>query len=197
ILVDLQRPDFRFQSGSWHTEPRSRARRSKHLSSAFSEGSLDTLFLLSGKLSGKIDRGFWVRCNRLPRKPALVHGEVLCFTHNDGSLNDVLQFANVTRPGIRREQVQGLSAHASYALSCFPRVTIDEVLDEQRDVFSPFPQRRNLNWEDVEPIKQIGAEGTRSDGRRQVATRGRDDPHVSSNRPVSSDAFELAFLQHP
>src|ERR1700739_4285582 len=53
ILVDLQRPDLGLQSGSGNTEPRSRARGSVYLSSAFRQRSLDNCLLLRRKLLKK------------------------------------------------------------------------------------------------------------------------------------------------
>ena len=67
---------------------------------------------------------------RLPRKPTLVDREILRFTYHYRSLDDILQFANVSRPGIRLKQFQTLFVHPADALSRFPRLTIDEVLDE-------------------------------------------------------------------
>src|SRR5260370_20510088 len=50
ILVDLQRPDLRLQSGSWHAELDRRTGGSIHLSSAFAQRSLDDTFLLRRKI---------------------------------------------------------------------------------------------------------------------------------------------------
>ena len=50
-LVNLQRPDFRLESGSRDTELGSRTGRSVHPSSAFAQGSLNDLFLFGSRLS--------------------------------------------------------------------------------------------------------------------------------------------------
>src|SRR5258706_15808090 len=50
VLVDLQRPDLRFQCGAWHTESGSRAEGSGHPSSAFTQRSLNDCFFLRRKL---------------------------------------------------------------------------------------------------------------------------------------------------
>jgi len=54
------------------------------------------------------------------------------------------------------------------APSCFSGEMSDEVLDQQGNVFSSFPQRRDLNWENVEAVKQIATKCTSSNGSLQV-----------------------------
>src|SRR6266403_2411041 len=107
-------------------------------------------------------RQSWVcsAINRLLRKPSLVYREILRFAHDDRSLNHVLQFANVTRPGIRLKQVQTLLVDPPYILSYIPRAMIDEVFDQHRNVFSSFSQRRHINREHVEPVKQVTTKGS-------------------------------------
>src|SRR6266481_2602685 len=133
---------------------------------------------------------------RLPRKPTLIDGEILCFAYNYRSLDDVLQFANITRPGVRLKQIEALFVHRIKALSSFPCVTINEVLDQQGNVFSSFSQCRNFNRKDVEPVKQVVPEHTRSDGSLQIAVRSGNHPDISSDRPSSTNTFEFMFLQN-
>jgi hypothetical protein len=73
---------------------------------------------------------------------------------------------------------------------------IDEKFDQQGNVFSSFPQRRNLNRKDVETVKQIATKGTRSDGSFQIAIGGSDDPHVSSNTLIAGHTLKLSLLQN-
>src|SRR5260370_9688418 len=133
---------------------------------------------------------------RLPRKPALINREILRVAHDYRSLDDVLQFANVTWPGIRLKQFQALFVYATDALSCFPRVTIDEVINEHWNVFLPFPQRRHLDGKNVEPVKEAAANGSRGDGRLQLTVSGSDHPNIGSNGASSPDTLEFVFLQN-
>src|SRR5438874_13596588 len=82
------------------------------------------------------------------------------------------------------------------ALSCLPCETINEVLNQQRNVFSSFTQRRHFNWKNVEPVKQVAPERARGDGSLQVAVRGSNHPNISSDRSSRTDTFKLAFLQN-
>src|SRR5260370_36953317 len=66
-LANLQRPDFRLQSGSLDTELGSRTGRSVHPSSAFAQGSLNDLLLFVSRLSGKLQVRSRIACKSLPR----------------------------------------------------------------------------------------------------------------------------------
>src|SRR6267378_7006950 len=72
----------------------------------------------------------------------------------------------------------------------------DEVFDQQGNVFSSFPQRRNLDREDVKTVKQIAAKCTRCDSRLQIAVGGGDDPHIGSDRLIAAHTLKLPLLQN-
>src|SRR5260370_35808634 len=117
---------------------------------------------------------------RLPRKPTLIDREILRVAQDYRSLDDVLQFANVTRPGVRLKQFQALFVYSADALSCFTRITIDEVLNQHGNVFLPFTQRRHSNRENVEPVKQVAAKCACGDGRHQVTVLASNDANIRS-----------------
>src|SRR6202035_819558 len=118
------------------------------------------------------------------------------FANNDGSLNHVLQFADITRPGIRLKQSEALFVHSLKALSNFPGETIDEVLYQQGNVFSSFAQRGHFNRKNVEPVIQVAAEHARSDGSLQVTIRGSNHPNIDWDRSSGADAFKFVFLKN-
>src|SRR5260370_8275535 len=122
---------------------------------------------------------------------------MLRVAHDYRSLDDVLQFANVTRPGVRPKQFQALFVSPGAALSCFTRIAIDEVLNQQGNVFLPFPQRRHLNRKNVEPVKEVTPERARSDGRFQIAVSSGNHPNIRSNGSSSTAPTKLLLLQHP
>src|SRR5260370_27826796 len=119
-------------------------------------------------------------CMGLPQKPTLIYGEILRVADDYRTLDDVLQFTNITRPGVRLKQIEALFVHRLKPLSCFPCVTINEVFDQHRDVSSSLPQRRHLNRKNVEPVKQIAPEHARGDGSLQVAVRSSNHPNIGS-----------------
>src|ERR1700737_2520219 len=107
----------------------SRAGRSEHLTSAFAQGSLDHLFFLGSKLLREPRLAFRPACKRLPRKPTLIHREILRVANDYRSLDDVLQFANITWPRIRQKKLQSFFIVPTEALSCFSCKMINEVFN--------------------------------------------------------------------
>src|SRR5882757_4013058 len=106
ILVDLERLDLRLHRGSRNTQFGSCARGPVHPSSAFAEGRLDDGLLLRRRPSQNVEPTVLLGCDRLSRQPTLIDGETLGFTHDNRSLNHVLQFANIARPGVRLKQIE-------------------------------------------------------------------------------------------
>src|SRR5207244_9753106 len=131
---------------------------------AFAQGSLNHLFLLGSKLLRQFQLAFRIVCKRLSRQPTLIHGEIFGFEHNHGPLDDVLQLADIAGPGIRYKKIQSLFVYSVDVLSCFSSETVDEVLDQQRNVFSSFSERRNFDRKNVEPVKQIVTKCALGDG---------------------------------
>src|SRR5260370_32977096 len=147
-------------------------------SSGFSEGRINHLFFPGSQPVREVRLAIELVCNRLLRKPSLVHREILGFAHDDRSLNHVLQFANVTRPGIRLKQVQTLLVDPPYILSYIPRATINEILNQHWNIFPPFTQRRNLKRKNVKPVKQVAAKDSSSDGSPQITVGRSNDADI-------------------
>src|SRR5262249_36648936 len=61
----------------------------------------------------------------------------------------------------------------------------------------PFTQRGNVDREHVESIEEIASKRAGVDTRLQVAIRGRDHADIGVNGLRSTDALELALLEHP
>src|SRR4029077_12945184 len=100
------------------------------------------------------------------------------------------------RPGVRLKQFQALFVYPADALSCFIRITVDEVLNQHGNIFLPFPQRRHLDRKNVEPVKEVTPERARGDGRFQIAVSSGNHPNVRSDGSSSTDTTELVFLQN-
>jgi hypothetical protein len=73
----------------------------------------------------------------------------------------------------------------------------DEVLDQRRNVFAAFPERRDLDRDDVQAIEEIVLEPAVGDHLAQVAIGGGDDADVDALRPLGAERLELPLLQHP
>ena len=76
------------------------------------------------------------------------------------------------------------------------RVLLHEVVDQQRNVFAPIGQPRQIDRHDFQPMVQIFAKRAGGNRLLQVAIRGRQNPHIHFHRLVRADARDLAALQH-
>jgi hypothetical protein len=72
----------------------------------------------------------------------------------------------------------------------------DEVPDELRNVRRPFPKRRQVDREHVQPVEQVGAELPRLHQLLERAVRRRDDPDVGPDHLRAPDALERLLLEH-
>src|SRR5262245_42650951 len=73
---------------------------------------------------------------------------------------------------------------------------MDKVLDQRGDIFPPLAERRNLEREHVQAVKEIFSQGTTSDRTLQVAVGRGNHPHVRANRLRSADTLEFPLLQN-
>src|ERR1700685_4670599 len=93
---------------------------------------------------------------------------------DDRSLDDVLQFPDIARPGVTNQRVHGFRRDGVDLLGHVERKVLREVPDKERYIFSALAQWRNVDGKDVQSIKQIGAELLFFDHRMQI-TIGRGD----------------------
>src|SRR5690349_18579674 len=134
------------------------------------------------------------RLRRFFGKPGFINRENITGAHNDGPLNHVLQFADVTWPGVSLKEIETLFVYSHYGFSCFLCVMTDEVLNQQGNIFPSFPQRRNLNRKNIKPVKQVGPELARSNGRLQVTISGSNQPNIGADRLSSANTLKFMFL---
>src|SRR6202035_5747392 len=128
--------------------------------------------------------------------PVFVDREYLSFAKDHRTLDDVLQFADVSGPRIGLKQFQRLLVDTFYVLASFSRIAIDKVFHQQRNVLSALSKGRYVNRENVQPIKQVTAEGPRADSRLQVAVGGCNHPNVSVDSAIATDTLKLMLLQN-
>jgi hypothetical protein len=65
---------------------------------------------------------------------------------------------------------------------------------QQRNILAPLPQRRNLDRENVEPVKKVLAEFLILNHRSQIAVRRGNYPDIYVDRRGTSQALELLLL---
>src|SRR5258708_13953819 len=71
-----------------------------------------------------------------------------------------------------------------------------EVLDQRGDIFPPLAERRNVDREYVQAVKEIFSKGAASDRTFQVAIGRGHHPHVRANRLASANPLEFTLLQN-
>src|ERR1700722_18044443 len=85
----------------------------------------------------------------------------------------------------------------SDVLARFSRIAIDKIFHQQGNILSSFSKRRQINRENVEPVKQITTIGSRSDGRLQITVGGSYHADIRLDGPSSADTLKFLFLQNP
>ncbi len=76
------------------------------------------------------------------------------------------------------------------------RTIVDESFHQQRDVFTPLPQRRDSDWEDVEAEVEIAAKLLLSDHLFQVLIGCSHQAHIHALRMDAAQVFKLLLLQN-
>src|SRR3990167_5375395 len=115
--------------------------------------------------------------------------------HDDRSLDDVLELANIARPRIGNEAVECPLRDRLDRPPQLPRVLRHEVPHQQRDILGPLAQGRDPDREDVQPIEKVRAEPPFMCRRFEVAVGRRDHPDPDPDGR-SAHALELPFLEH-
>jgi hypothetical protein len=96
-LVDLQQTNLRLERRTREPEPCGRSGGTRDLASAGPERLFDNLLLVRGQPAGQTKPAF---SDGPSGQPAFVNHEFVAVGYDDRSLDDVLQLANVPRPGI-------------------------------------------------------------------------------------------------
>ena len=111
-----------------------------------------------------------------------------------GPFHGVLQFPNVARPVVGRAAPPSPAAKSAVP----PRRAahpVDEVSRQERNVFGPPAQRRQLDLDHVESIIQVFAQRPLGDQTPEAAGRGGDDAHVHLEVLRPADALEAPLLK--
>jgi hypothetical protein len=107
-------------------------------------------------------------------------------SHHHGLLDQVSEFADVGRPGMRLQKSKSLIIEAFHVFALFAVDLLDEVHDQQFRILEPLAQRRNRDLECLESVVEIGGAAfqpqaplasddskRRSRGRRRESVYGR------------------------
>jgi hypothetical protein len=125
-----------------------------------------------------------------------IDSESIGIAEDHRCLNHLLQLADISRPVVGRKHLQGLLVHIpNRFVLIFLSGKLDEVRDEQRDILPPFAQGRYFDREGLQAVIKILTKCACSDGGFEVAIRGRNHAHVSSNRCSTAGAVKDLIVQ--
>ena len=138
-----------------------------------------------------------------PRAQAQVDGaDDVALRHQDGALHGMIQLADVARPGVRQQRLDGALVEAGERLAVVLGMLPQEVRGQQRDVFAAVAQRRQADLDGVQAEQQVLAETGLRRRRRcrsalvaektRTSTRRVLDEPTRSNSPVSRVRSSLA-----
>ena len=114
---------------------------------------------------------------------------------NHQPLDHVFQFADVAGPGVVDQHIEGFPGKGRLFQAERPCETIQEIIDQQRDVFASLAQRGQLQGHDVQPVIKILAKVAIGDGILQVAIRGAEHADIHLNGFVAAQSLEGLLLQ--
>ena len=110
------------------------------------------------------------------------------------TLDRVVELANVPRPGMLVKDLRGDGIESTDGLAVALRIAAQKMVCEQIDVFLALAQRRQVNFNRIQPEKQVLAESPGSCLRGYIHVGGGDHAHVHAPSAGRADALELAGL---
>src|SRR5579863_1488146 len=117
------------------------------------------------------------------------------FGNNDRTLDHILQFSNISWPVIAHQCLHRFRRDA-IDLTIVPLAELlNEVANQQRNIFSSLAQRRESNWKYVEPVVQIRPKVPLIDHHFQITIGGGNQPCVCPQGARAAQTLELPLLQ--
>src|SRR5580692_3092968 len=131
---------------------------------------------------GRLQFGGWRAQRRLRRE-------------NHGAFDKVLQFADVSGPGVSRQRIHRIRRDSVNSFVHALRVECCEMPYQSRNILCALSQRRDLDRKYFQTIIKVLAKGPLFHHRGQVPMGGGDQPHINLMRAVASEPLEFLFLQ--
>jgi hypothetical protein len=128
---------------------------------------------------------FETRCRvHAAGRPKTQIGQVnnVALRHQHRALDGVVKLADVTRPRMIDERLQGRRIEAGHRFPIPLRVGAEKVLGDARDVVAPLTQRRQSNLDGIQTEQQILSESSGRNFGVEVGIGRRDETHVGLAR---------------
>src|ERR1700728_4614971 len=87
------------------------------------------------------------------------------------------------------EEVQGGWRHRNA-----PAATPQKIVDQRRNILAAFPQWRQLDHHNIEPVIEILAKLSFAHRLFQIPRSGRDEPQVDADRSSAPESLDGSFL---
>src|SRR5690242_1110925 len=113
----------------------------------------------------------------------------------DETLNDIPQFAEVSRPGIPPQRADGVISEDFFLPAILRGDLAREMADEFGEVVQPLAERRQNEGKDVNAMKEVATEGILLDEIFQIAMSGDEDADIHLRGLIASDALDLSFFE--
>ena len=123
----------------------------------------------------------------------MLHAQLPLAPQDEGPLRHIAELADVPGPGIGLQPGFGVGVQGGHLPPHLAAESEQEVAQQRQDVLGPFPQRRQGNREDLQPVIQIRAELAGGQRFLQIPVGGRDDPHIHPEVPRSPRGGESSF----
>ncbi len=111
------------------------------------------------------------------------------------ALHHPFQFQIVARPQVERQLGHHFVIHPKATLKMLLQ-RAQMVFDQQRNIAQPLAQRRDLDLEGLQAVKQLAAEAVLLHQQRQIGGAAGDHPHIDRDHPAGIEADHHAGFQH-
>ena len=108
----------------------------------------------------------------------------------------IFKLANVAWPVVLHQRIECGRRDAFDFLLAIIGKSRKQNGSPDREYLLVFPQRRNINWHNVQPVIKIFAECSFFQRRSQIAIGGGDQAYIHFQGPCSAQPLKLALLQH-
>src|SRR5580698_3205760 len=110
-------------------------------------------------------------------------------------LEHALQLANVSRPGVGAQLLEGFRGDLAHFPPQLATETKQIVTHEHQEIVPALAQRGEMDGEDGQPVVQVRAELLLYDSRLEIPVTGGDDAHIGVDGLAAPYAFEGLRLQ--
>src|SRR5690606_3238046 len=112
------------------------------------------------------------------------------------TFDDVLEFADIARPGVIEDCLQGARSDAYQLPPMLLAQVVDETIQQQGQIVPAFAQRRYGHREDIQAVEQVAAKAPLLDRLGQILVGRGNHPHIDLQRLGAAQPLQLTALQY-